>query len=177
VGVLLGTFPGESAMPTCPACGTRFHAHRGAGGLLFTRPWGGEGATSIRVACPHCANQVPLTIPREGVTVQVRYCLNCFAELQIDSAADFVVVLREPQPPTDGALVGQGRPPSSPARDADSTARRYSSVTPPTLRSAQLITCYYAPSVPRQRPHNDATGTNGGSHSLARRRSAAALGV
>jgi len=108
VGVVLGSLQGDSALPACAACGTRFHVHRGPGGVISTRTWGGEGAVSLRVACPKCASTVPITVVREPAGARVRYCLSCFAKLQIDPTSRTAIVVRDPVPPTDGELLGQG---------------------------------------------------------------------
>jgi hypothetical protein len=108
----LGSLPGDSAIALCPntQCALRYHVHRGPDGRVFTRLPGGGGAssTSIKVGCPHCGNQVPLTVPRAGASAQKRYCLNCFAELQIDPATQEAVILQEAVPPTAGELRIEG---------------------------------------------------------------------
>jgi uncharacterized Zn-finger protein len=110
VPTVLGSLGGDSVAPTCPICGTRFHAHRAADGTVFTRPWGGALKTtvSIEVACPHCGKGVPLNVPRASVTPQIRFCLSCFAKLEIDPQTKQVKLLREPQEPLTGKLSTDG---------------------------------------------------------------------
>jgi len=104
--VQLGSLPGDSAVAACPntSCAGRYHVHRGPDGRPFSRLPGRALSRSIIVACPRCGNHVPLTVPMDGGTTQIRYCLSCFAKLQIEPGTREVVLLRDPELPTAAEL-------------------------------------------------------------------------
>jgi hypothetical protein len=80
VTFLLGFQPGSSAVPFCPSCNHRFHAHRrGNGEILTTR-----GALGMRTftSCPECGNEIRVDFS-EGDQARERICLSCFANLEL----------------------------------------------------------------------------------------------
>lgn len=78
----IGRQAGASAIPRCPDCQFRFHAHRrGSGEIITTK--GGLGRRVI-VECPECRNSIPLDFTeREGP--KERVCLDCYSLLRIES--------------------------------------------------------------------------------------------
>ena len=76
----IGRSVGSSAIPRCPNCASRFHAHRRGNGEVITT----KGALGRRViaACPECASQVPVDFA-DGDGTKDRVCLTCFASLGI----------------------------------------------------------------------------------------------
>lgn len=75
----LGSTPGDSAMPACPKCGRRFHAHRGPDGKTFTRV---AYSTQIQprmtdIACPKCGVHQSIVAWRNDEFPAMRYCIPC----------------------------------------------------------------------------------------------------
>lgn len=107
--VQLGPLPGDSAMAICPnqSCmSPRYHVHRGPDGRVTTRMMGtaGLGTTMVRVRCPNGPHDVPLNVARGDTAVKLRYCLTCFAKLQIDPATLTATVVKSAEPPLIGVF-------------------------------------------------------------------------
>jgi hypothetical protein len=85
----LGTKAGSSAIPRCPQCSFRFHAHRrGTGDVITTR--GGLGRRVV-AECPECRNQMAIDFS-DGEAAKERVCLNCFANVEVrpDGTGDII---------------------------------------------------------------------------------------
>jgi len=103
--VALGSSTGDSALPTCSSCGTRFHAHRAADGSAFTKPWGGSTEVlSLKLSCPNCHGPIPLSVAKNHGPIVMRFCLACFAKLQIDPSTRAIAIARPAEAPLEGTL-------------------------------------------------------------------------
>ncbi len=117
--VSIGSLRGDSALPTCAQCGTRYHVNRLSDGQLITRPMGGRrsGATlqtdvtgfAQSVAqCPNCGNEIRLRVGEGTSTVETRWCLNCYSRLQLRVTEQAAEVLDcSTDTPLDGKLIGE----------------------------------------------------------------------
>lgn len=114
----LGSYPGDSGFAICPnvRCATRYHVHRDASGNIFSKLPGSATPDSVTIHfnCPQCHNNIPVTAPRDGsrgLPVK-RFCLTCFAELNIDIAHRLASVICEPVMPSLGSIRYDGASPS-----------------------------------------------------------------
>lgn len=81
----VGSLPGDSAKPTCPHCGQRFHAHRSTSGNIFLRmPGASQFTRAVSVNCPVCASKIPANIDQGKQHSETRYCFSCGAKVSID---------------------------------------------------------------------------------------------
>jgi len=90
----IGQRKGDSAMPTCENCGSRFHAHRQGDGEIFTRNPGSHRLVALReieVACPACGRAIALRVAEDEEEPKVRFCFSCYTRLVIDPAESSVV--------------------------------------------------------------------------------------
>lgn len=102
----IGALPGASALPTCPRCGKRFHAHRGGAGELFTKAMGGQSSKmrELGVICPTCQKQIQVRLPEGDSEPKTRWCLDCYSRLLI-AASDGHVEEVFPEEPLKGRIV------------------------------------------------------------------------
>lgn len=95
--VELGIRVGSSALPTCAACGERFHVHRGSDGV-FTRQRGGpsriEGTDVVEVECPYCDADVEVVIGRNPKDSAAPTCGSCSERFHAHRARDLSVFTR-----------------------------------------------------------------------------------
>ena len=81
----VGSLPGDSAKPTCPHCGQRFHAHRSTSGNIFLRmPGASQFTRAVSVNCPVCASKIPANIDQGKQHSETRFCFSCGAKVSID---------------------------------------------------------------------------------------------
>ena len=81
----IGSLPGDSAKPTCPHCGQRFHAHRSTTGNIFLRmPGASQFTRAVSVNCPVCASKIPANIDQGKQQSETRFCFSCGAKVSID---------------------------------------------------------------------------------------------
>lgn len=81
----VGSLPGDSAKPTCPHCGQRFHAHRSTSGNIFLRmPGASQFTRAVSVNCPVCTSKIPANIDQGKQHSETRYCFSCGAKVSID---------------------------------------------------------------------------------------------
>jgi len=81
----IGSLPGDSAKPTCPHCGQRFHAHRSTTGNIFLRmPGASQFTRAVSVNCPACACKIPANIDQGKQQSETRFCFSCGAKVSID---------------------------------------------------------------------------------------------
>ncbi|MCG6203732.1 hypothetical protein LPW26_03710 [Rhodopseudomonas sp. HC1] len=84
----IGSLPGDSAKPTCPHCGQRFHAHRSTSGNIFLRmPGASQFTRAVSVNCPVCASKIPANIDQGKQHAETRFCFSCGAKVSIDPQA------------------------------------------------------------------------------------------
>ena len=115
----LGERKGDSAMPTCGSCGSRFHAHRQSDrGEVFTRVPGSQHSPvasrrlvalrELAVDCPNCRNRISLRVARNEEGLKVRFCMNCFRRLEIDPVEATVVRDQEARVEDSARVENQG---------------------------------------------------------------------
>jgi hypothetical protein len=101
----LGTEPGDSAMPTCSVCGTRFHVHRSQDSTVFTRRFGSATPTDYSFLCPSCGRFRFSVRLLPGSQPRPRFCLECFALVQPDQNG--ARVLGDNKPPSEADEVSR----------------------------------------------------------------------
>jgi len=107
VSCTIGVTSGDSAMPICPACGARFHAHRRADGSVFTRKWGFYSLVkTVPITCPTCSKKLYVRTTQDQTGLMIRYCLDCFTKLEIDVGQGQIVKIEKGEP-IEGCIVGE----------------------------------------------------------------------
>ena len=92
--VPLGLAQGDSALPTCPSCGRRYHVHRGRDRGVSVREWGGgpEAPPIVHsVPCPNCGKYVFKVKVSTGGDAKAWYCLECHAKILLTPANPTVI--------------------------------------------------------------------------------------
>ncbi|MCC6962906.1 MAG: hypothetical protein IT585_06610 [candidate division Zixibacteria bacterium] len=87
INVWIGKQMGDSALPTCSSCGSRFHVHRTEDGII-TRPWG-VYSRRVDAVCPNCSKPMRLLIDNNKNTER-RFCLSCDSDLEITTDGSVV---------------------------------------------------------------------------------------
>ena len=89
----VGIIPGESALPTCSNCNSRFHVHRVEDGDLLVKKSGFKSPDfkKIEVECPKCSAPQSLRAQSDDHEVKVRFCLDCYSKIEIDPSKEQVI--------------------------------------------------------------------------------------
>lgn len=100
---VLGTMPGDSALPSCPECRTKFHVHRLADASVTTRMWGsgsGPSPERLEVHCPNPAcHETMLATVRPGDTAsRPRWCVSCYWRFSVNPETGAVLEAKPDTP-------------------------------------------------------------------------------
>lgn len=90
---------GSSALPTCDACGERFHAHRTSTGLITRKgPRRQQGRELVVTRCPQCDEEVLCELGLNPKDSAVPSCDGCGLHFHAHRRRDGSVISRMPGP-------------------------------------------------------------------------------